>query len=1017
MTAVSNNNTNNNSDNSIKNLDDFRKALAPYIQALGERQGTIKARLAFLNIFYAGLRPSTQSLSGKTKELVLSIPENSRTLPLICQRLYEEEIIQPNFLKYFFQIEDGHKFIRNACFGLFSIKEPFKGSDGFLICHSEPALDAMCSNCQNQIEINRIEMLSEEKQNGFITILTQAINGLVDVLGKTISRENLVKTMSYSSKAITLARLIASFSILDPQSTKTLGTQLKDHPHSVILSIWGQSVIGSSKWKDQVREGIMAFRNAKFDYARECFVLAEEKVQGAKLREKTQLEYSQLLSYMGHLELIKGDKLTAKKLIDEACSIKDQDGRSMTCARAYYERAYYHLFYEHNVDIDAVISDLDISIDFDCIDAILLKADILLHGKGNVSPDLESALTLINQVINSGTAEEKRRGTDLQAQYYAVTGNSALAASLGHWDSILQERQKYFAAEKRINLQLGELIDKKICFFSEDVSNDGSMNYVLLSSLKDESASWRLETGSTIDILTTDPSLLNHKRIYFSFLSKNETKNLEDLLETIKLLNDVAAQQAPSARQAFIDRIDMYILSYSETATLLIDAAMGNLAENIYFKVHLCNPDIMAANELVLHHPTFIPCIPKSGSPRKGEKRRIVLIGDTKTSYVILKQIIATTYLSEYPTELTVIGPRVDKIQKLFFENCPELSKRYEDMPYINPRFVPCEIDALPINRFSSTDDSTDDLHSILHQANYFIVAGGNDFDNIACAIKLRTNLLKNNPDPDMRPYIAVRYQNRETSWLASQVAISSRDYTTKKGAAYKYYWHESYDLHLFGSTSAFEYKQLFNNFVEGQALKLHKSYYGTPINKPNPTAEGAFYKRTYNRDSSIAAFLGIIYQCFGMGVYHHNAQEYAADLHSELKEKYEIQLFGPCINEPKETDIHDLALLEKAAGIEHSRWMGYCASRGWTKPDENMISTYLRQGNPRHHLEIGLLHPYLVKYEQLEREWERLNRLISQHNTQIQPLPDPRIPDREFVLKAPLLLGDSPSIDAEEVP
>lgn len=85
---------------------------------------------------------------------------------------------------------------------------------------------------------------------------------------------------------------------------------------------------------------------------------------------------------------------------------------------------------------------------------------------------------------------------------------------------------------------------------------------------------------------------------------------------------------------------------------------------------------------------------------------------------------------------------------------------------------------------------------------------------------------------------------------------------------------------------------------------------------------------------------------------------------------------------------------------------MGFCASRGWSMPDEDTLRKYLSNWSPKHHLEIGLLHPCLTAYHNLPRVQEKINRLIEECHLGMGKLNDPQAPDREFVLKAPELLG-----------
>ena len=254
-----------------------------------------------------------------------------------------------------------------------------------------------------------------------------------------------------------------------------------------------------------------------------------------------------------------------------------------------------------------------------------------------------------------------------------------------------------------------------------------------------------------------------------------------------------------------------------------------------------------------------------------------------------------------------------------------------------------------------------------------------------------------------------MHYRDHHSSWIASQVAVSSGNYTLESSWQLRNHWSEDYNIHLFGSDAAFEYRQLFHSPIEKRALELHKSYHNA-MYTTNHAAEGDFFRRSYNRDSSIAACIGILYQCFGMGIYHPDPNTYLTDCHKSLGERYYSLLRQPPVDDP-DYGVNSAAL-NKAAEIEHARWRCFCASRGWSAPDDATMLSYLRNGSPKHHLEIGLLHPYMASYSNLPNIRNRINHLIEENNLETDSLSDPCAPDKIFVLNTPVLLGYIPAED-----
>lgn len=1049
------------------NLDKLFICLQPYLQILSPEDSTRitlskSVRMDILNYFfprfpiYQHPQENSEAEKGRAAALAYGIKDpEERNFYNWCVEISKDKTLQGYIGRFFLGDTKNGRLCRDQFTRLF-------------IANPDQVISEMSERCTHFLDGCGIHSWPEQKKsdlrNTLISIGSETIAWLKQSateknsqmfppvkkdVNATYYAESIRLQANEQSIAHMLAKIIATTGII----VETNPTDKYLEQEIALCNIWGWEITDTKdSWQKKFLEGTLAFDDGLYADAWSFFESARHLKGLSRFSDRSEAHtFADMLCYQAHLMMTHGfgveipdgtsESDAHRKILRAAydkmleawnIALEKEENPDLNpkpySARSYYEYAFYS--WQKLQDEDGVLSEtamecLERAIKRDCIDAILLKAQLLLSGTYGFKQDSSAGIALLENdaVFSRASKQQKIKRISTLADHYAGCGNTELAkhyceesARLGNYAATVLLRKLHMESTHSRQITLGNPNGESVCLFNESVSGASkSLNMTLRSSLQD--ALWKPHgQDDLVSLLRDNLQLLDYGRIVFSLMSADEEKNLSDTINLIRFLNDAASQQEASVRNAFIDRIDIYLMNTSEACPLLIDSAMGNLDEGVYFRVHICDPDMFAANELLTRFPTFLPCISRENGDVRSEtwdgkgisqrcKRRIVILGSGRSVKVLTKQIIASTFLADYPTELSIIGPDADAMQEWFEEECPGLQPEVDRYisSYIIPSFYRHDLDRLPLNR-TCTDSDADlkQLQKIIRTADYFVISGTDDYENLALGVKLRRNLLRRNIDPDKRPYIAVRYRDHSSSWIASQVAVSSQNYTSESGWRFRYHWSEDYDLHLFGSDAAFDHASLFNHSIERQALELHKSYYGA-MYAINQTAEGDFYRRSYNRDSSIAAFIGILYQCFGMGVYHRDPNIYGSDYHAALGKRY-----YSILND-------NAAALEKAAEIEHARWRCFCASRGWSNPDEKTLLNYLKNGSPKHHLEIGLLHPYMVGYSNLPNVRNRINHFIDEYNLDMKKLSDPCIPDREFVLKTPALLGYFPAADSED--
>lgn len=969
----------------------------------GERTARIDIIRAFFPDMLCSGADTVFAKGGKTADILAAIPAGQRTFCHVCQQV---DIAFKNYLNYFFTAQREKS---TACRSLFV---SLFGSD------ADP-VELMAQKCAAVLKREGLDVLpaSDSRRSALLTAMEKAMDALMSRFPAfSVPREVILGELQ-ENPAQGLARVIASYAVyLDPTGFKNdrKRHEMTGQIQSLLYDVWKLRPEDVA-WQSSTADGIRAFHAGDYPHARAHFAEAERLLQEEDRRSNFQTAvYADLLSYQAHMLMdgSAGERSLdqAYQLIRKACRVTNLNGGAVHCPRRWYESAFFQLFYpEEWAHLNQSGSQEDAAQMLErasaegCVDAMALLAELCFTGAYGYEHLKNTARGV--QLLEAGAAredayEQERARCELRlAQHYMQTQSGASAdvcyekaARLGSYDAVVHLREKHFSPTQSMDVQISASAVGRAAFFNTE---DG-MNSILRASLPQ---AWETCCGSVCELLKRNPLLLQKEQLLFSFMAYDERKNLQDALQALKLLNSVAYAQTPECRDAFIDRIDLFVLLREETGRMMLDAAMNSLAPEVFFRVHLCDPDLMAANELLLHYPTFFPCFDAAGEIREEQwkhqkknercQRRIALLGTSGCAAAIVRQIAAATMLEDYPTQLAVIGPSAAWMHKRMQEECPGLFST--DAPHhITPRFFECDLATLPLNRTGEGAEA--DLHAFLYSANQLIVAGEDDMSNISLAVRLRTSLFRAHLQQGAQPMINVLYRDGATQWIASQIAVGAANADT----ADRYHWTENYDLRLFGSSFAFRYEQLMNRALEKRALEIHKSYYGLNIDRTHERrALADYYRRSYNRDSSLCLALGMVYHCFGMGVYHTRLEDYADRAKDAvLGQRYDALMSA------------DESLRERAAGIEHTRWMGWSLSRGWIKPDDAVLAAYIRMNSPRHYLEIARLHPYITGYHQLLQESEKINDLRAAYQFQPRMLPDPRQSDRELTRLIPQFLG-----------
>ena len=469
----------------------------------------------------------------------------------------------------------------------------------------------------------------------------------------------------------------------------------------------------------------------------------------------------------------------------------------------------------------------------------------------------------------------------------------------------------------------------------------------------------------------------SEKRLIAAFLGDDAEKNTDDGIELIdRLYNfalDLLNREEPEKARELIKRVEIFVGAEYDTASLLFDASIKDMCDNLYFKVRLCDKNRDAALELLHEYPLFIPFLKRSEtSGQTASAVSVVLFGCSSLSERIAREACAVAYMGEnYPISVTLVGEDAERVKNRFFQSAPGLygNAANEKIKCLMPRFEACDLTSPDLHRLfaASGAEKTNSLGALLSSANYFVVDVGSDSENLKFAINLRRWLLKSTPSFDRKPFIAVHCEDSKTARLINHIPIQDQ----KQGNL----WYNKFDIHCFGMNgSLYSFGSLIENrTLEERAEYIHLSYYGD-----KQLAYYDYHSSQYNKDSSLITAIALRYRLFVAGCYKSEDADgvFTAEKDAELAPLYTAWI------KDKRSD-ND----ERAAALEQSRWNGFMLSRGWEPASPEQIRNYLQQASGSTHKNmLAKLHPHICEWENLvENEHEIILNILKLKRSEVK--------------------------------
>lgn len=438
-------------------------------------------------------------------------------------------------------------------------------------------------------------------------------------------------------------------------------------------------------------------------------------------------------------------------------------------------------------------------------------------------------------------------------------------------------------------------------------------------------------------------------KVKFLLFEKDNNGNLEDCLNLLDMLYKCRFSNIYEQRMVS-ENIDIYVCADFDFASTLIDSAI-NRSDDVYYRVHICDYNKMAAQKLLSEAPLFIPSL------IDGSDVNLVIIGINEATFKLTEEVIASTFIPNIP-KISLIGNNADFYKRKLQQKLPGVYKTEPRVKRIIPEFYECDIESADFLELLTNNASNEyelSLSGALIRGTYFIVDLGDDRDNMLFARNLRAWLLGCDKNFSRTPFIAVKCKDGRNANIARHLVVNNK----KSGKDY----FNNYNLYFYGMKDTmfnFDYLDIENNRQKQMALNIHLSYYGDNLNeKEKADAIASYFRFSYNRDSSECASVSIAYMLYSLGIIK-TLDDLKCD-ENQLAKKYEEWM--------QERDNRDAA-----ARYEHSRWVGFMLSRGWRSASLGQVRAYAGQESGKDHKHtLCRLHPFICNWDDFNDEEENM--------------------------------------------
>lgn len=510
----------------------------------------------------------------------------------------------------------------------------------------------------------------------------------------------------------------------------------------------------------------------------------------------------------------------------------------------------------------------------------------------------------------------------------------------------------------------------------------------------------------------------SHQR--FILINEDYDVNLNDAL---RILSKIQNSLNTGSLQEDWENTEIYIRCNEELATPLLDTALNHLYESFsqddsttpfaLAKIYLIDEEKRCVDYLFARHPHFYP-LSFARNTRQNDKSPSLKDAKEPTYKTIHIVILSDNNNIQYATwlireafwtlprqdrsihsKITVLSPNATEICQRINASCPGLAQfsSLDDKAIEHPYKIEIEDITFPEISYRTTLFSNRALQTELNTLQkkedlfYFIVDCSSDLIAIQTGITIRESAIRQSVfSGHISKYsrknsiIAIRCSNPDYAGLINNLIVPKEQEHSNQ-------WFNDYNFISFGSLNdIYSWDNLSEGVLETTAQCIHLQYRNSPFDYPSCKQNlSSYFKKLYNRESSLAAAISLPYRLFEAGIfpigwYIQNKEAYwCAEARQKLSHQFNEALYRESpikISDmqvstknslPNEPENINQELLKKLAQYEHMRWCCYQLTRGWIPAKPDHAVDYMNAGVPRHVLQIAKIHPCICSWEELE--------------------------------------------------
>lgn len=761
-----------------------------------------------------------------------------------------------------------------------------------------------------------------------------------------------------------------------------------DAPEEMMAQVWSQKKQDLSNWEGETtpeglsRQGRLQYLSGQHEQAFQSFEKAAKLLsRAAQTREESQL-YCQMGMMLATGDGHYRDEQAARQYLELGCLEENPESYYLLAKYAEGKQAREALEKAANLGHIAAVREL---------------GNAWYSGK-----DCQKNLEKAKKCFQQGLTDKGDDGAYCAYMLGRIyEQEQALAAAVSAY-RIAQENGSQEAAERLMQLNHFELPVQQHPQAQEQpqaeqyclVNSTEGQNRRFVDSLPGHWQVTQMAEGSIAEALGPlaekifTPERETFPELVIALLSEDQEQNLYQAAQVLRTLEQYVLKLGQRKRDA-AQAVMIYVRAEREYGGWMLDAAFAGL-QSVAFPLRLCDPAYDSADQLFHRAPLFLPCL----KHRETDTVRLVVLGTTPEAMAVVQRAISLPLSQQCQVNIHVLGENSAQMEQRFAEQCPGVMGASSAICRSIPVFRECALSQgevsrllreLKQKRMAQKEMPSSETAEALGQGNYFVVAAGDDRENIRLAIRLRTELLKLDPTFSNRPFIAVQVRDPMAAWLTGNISADGKNRI--------YSWHNQYDLFCFGAEDQYTYGNLKQDVLEKRAQEVHLQYAGPEQHRQK--ALSSYYRRQYNRDSSRMVALYAHYRLFAAGITLPDWKLYSLpDEEKRLAEQY-----GQWLEEKSNE--------EAAARLEHERWNCFMLATGWERAMASQVETYVQRGNPSHQLYLGKLHPFLCPWEDLA-SGELLKAVSEAVHSRLpeKKIHDPRVEDAQTARNAVGLLA-----------